>query len=105
MGVENNKPASFFGDKWNSAAKPNPKTGQWEICNHECGSVTAAQGAAWNAGKMTLRQDVSQLFHVGDDSGFHGLLYGDGCHGCYRKSPRIDGNLVGPVSLLLSCVA
>ena len=40
----------FFGDKWGSGAKQN-KTGGWQICNHECGSVTAAQAAAWNAGK------------------------------------------------------
>ena len=96
----------IFADKWPDQAHANhTANATWLICNHVCGTVSAEVGAAWNAGKMTLRQDVSQLFHVGDDSGFHGLLYGDGCHGCYRKSPRIDGNLVGPVSLLLSCVA
>lgn len=43
----------FFGDKWDSAAQPDPNstTGGWKICNHECGSVTEAQGQAWNAGK------------------------------------------------------
>ncbi len=43
----------FFGDKWDSAAQPDPNstTGGWKICNHECGSVTEDQGKAWNAGK------------------------------------------------------
>ena len=26
---------------------------------------------------------------------FGGLLYSDGCDGCYRKTPRIAGNLQG----------
>jgi hypothetical protein len=35
----------FFGDKWQSAAKPNstkPGENEWKICNHECGGVSAA---------------------------------------------------------------
>ena len=42
----------FFGDKWGSGAAPSKKNPeQWQICNHECGNVTQAQGTAWNAGK------------------------------------------------------
>lgn len=87
----------IFADKWPDQAHANhTDNSSWLVCNHVCGTVTAEQGAAFNAGKMTLRQDVSDLFKVNDDSSFNGLLYGDGCDGCYRKSPRIDGNLVGP---------
>eukprot|EP00038_Savillea_parva_P016780 m.18063 g.18063 ORF g.18063 m.18063 type:complete len:491 (-) comp3561_c0_seq1:59-1531(-) len=53
----------FFGDKWSSAATQNNK-GQWQICNHECGNVTAEQGQAWNAGKLDMLKQVTQL--VGD---------------------------------------
>jgi hypothetical protein len=53
----------FFGDKWNSAAQPDPNstTGGWKICNHECGSVTEAQGKAWNAGKARVLATTTSI--------------------------------------------
>ena len=87
----------IFADKWPDQAHANhTDNSTWLVCNHVCGKVTAEVGQAFNDGKMMLRENVSQLFRVDDDSSFHGLLYGDGCDGCYSKSPRIDGNLVGP---------
>ena len=55
-------------------------------------------------GKMQLRANISARLKVDNTgaaaaaagAGFGGLLYGDGCDGCYRKSPRIAGNLQGP---------
>ena len=53
----------FFGDKWAKGAKPPghkaPATTPWQICNHECGNVSAAQGAAWNAGKARALRAVN----------------------------------------------
>ena len=87
----------IFADKWPDQAHANhTHNSTYLVCNHVCGTVTAEQGVAFNTGKMTLRQDVSDLFKINDDSTFGGLLYGDGCDGCYRKWPRNDGNLVGP---------
>ena len=40
----------IFGDKWDFGATQN-KHGQWQLCNHECGNITATQATAWNAGK------------------------------------------------------
>jgi hypothetical protein len=53
----------FFGDKWGSGAKAD-KSGQWQICNHECGNITAKQGAAWNAGKAKALAAATK--YVGD---------------------------------------
>jgi hypothetical protein len=53
----------FFGDKWGSGASQN-KSGGWQICNHECGSVTAAQAAAWNTGKAKALKMATA--YVGD---------------------------------------
>ena len=61
----------FFGDKWNSQAKPKKDGTGWEICNHECGNVTAAQGKAWNEGKAKTL--LATTAHVGD-----GPYYGNG---------------------------
>eukprot|EP00662_Eupelagonemidae_sp_cell21_P024608 gene24608-27378_t len=59
----------IFADKWpNGASADKKNSSDWTVCNHVCGHVTPAQG----------------------------LLYGDGCNGCFRKHPRSDGNLVGP---------
>jgi hypothetical protein len=87
----------IFADKWPDSAHQN-KLGTWKVCNHVCGTVSAADGAAFNAGKLQLRENVSSYFHVESRSPetYGGLLYGDGCDGCERRSPRIDGNLLGP---------
>lgn len=53
----------FFGDKWDSGAQQG-KGGQWQICNHECGNVTAAQAKAWNSGKAKALAAVTN--YVGD---------------------------------------
>eukprot|EP00035_Acanthoeca_spectabilis_P001829 m.83066 g.83066 ORF g.83066 m.83066 type:complete len:474 (-) comp11171_c0_seq4:93-1514(-) len=53
----------FFGDKWAKGASQN-KNGSWSICNKECGSVTASQAAAWNAGKQKVLAAVTA--EVGD---------------------------------------
>jgi hypothetical protein len=51
----------FFGDKWNSQAKPKPDgSGGWEICNHECGNVTAATGQLWNEVGAVTYANVKQ---------------------------------------------
>lgn len=90
----------IFADKWPDQAHGNKSDpeGDWVVCNHVCGTISAAAGAAFNAGKLQLRDNVSSYFHVESrsPSTFDGLLYGDGCDGCYRKSPRIAGNLMGP---------
>ena len=52
----------FFGDKWGSCARK-ASDGQWQICNHGCGNVTAAQAAAWNAGKRVALAAATE--HVG----------------------------------------
>ena len=52
----------FFGDKWGSCARQ-ADDGQWQICNHGCGNVTAAQAAAWNAGKRVALAAATK--HVG----------------------------------------
>jgi hypothetical protein len=89
-----------FADKWPDSAHSNhsSNTSDWAVCNHVCGHVTPEVGAAFNAGKMMLRSNLSALLNVESRhaSSFGGLLYGDGCDGCYRKSPRIDGDIVGP---------
>jgi hypothetical protein len=53
----------FFGDKWGTAAAPdeNSTTGGWKICNHECGSVTEAQGKAWNSGKARVLETTTSI--------------------------------------------
>ena len=94
--------AGFVGfgrtDKWPDQAHGNKSDpgGEMLLCNHVCGHLTAEQGQAWNQGKLWVRGNVSELLHVESRERFGGLLYGDGCNGCYRKTPRIDGNLVGP---------
>jgi len=55
----------FFGDKWGSGAKANHETGQWQICNHECGNVSETQGIAWNAGKARALAAVLKIVGVG----------------------------------------
>jgi hypothetical protein len=89
----------IFADKWPDQAHGNKSNAsEMVVCNHVCGHVTTAKGIAWNQGKLWVRGNVSAMLAVEsrDASTFGGLLYGDGCDGCYRKSPRIDGNLVGP---------
>ena len=54
----------FFGDKWNGGAAPNAD-GQWQICSHECGSVTAEQGARWNKGKAQALTAVTKYVGKG----------------------------------------
>eukprot|EP00662_Eupelagonemidae_sp_cell21_P027269 gene27269-51667_t len=39
--------------------------GQWQICNHECGNVTEAQGKAWNAGKAKALAAATQYVGAG----------------------------------------
>ena len=53
----------FFGDKWGTCAKEG-SNGQWQICNHECGNITASQGVAWNAGKRAALAAATK--YVGD---------------------------------------
>ena len=89
----------IFADKWPDQAHVNQSDpgGSWTICNKVCAAISPDAGAAFNAGKLQLRANLSALFKVDENTGFAGLLYGDGCDGCYRKGPpRIDGNLVGP---------
>lgn len=71
--------------RWGSAAKVNA-SGQWKICNHECGSVTAEQGRAWNAGKAKVLKAATEYvgagpyfsngdFFEGVEANLNGLLY------------------------------
>ena len=54
----------FFGDKWDFGATQTAE-GQWQICNHgDCGNLTAAQAAAWTAGKRKALAAVTA--YVGD---------------------------------------
>jgi hypothetical protein len=93
----------IFADKWPDQGHMNKSnSSEMVICNHVCGHVSTAKGIAWNEGKLWVRGNVSALLNVQsrDTSTFGGLLYGDGCDGCFRKGNdhegRVDGNLVGP---------
>ena len=77
----------FFGDKWDFGAAQNEQ-GQWQICNHECGNVTAAQAAAWNAGKAKALAATTAF--VGD-----GPYYANGAAGNFGG---VGSNLNGHFS-------
>ena len=81
----------FFGDKWGSGAKQ-AKSGQWQICNHECGNVTAAQAAAWNAGKAKAL--AAATAYVGDGPYFANGDFFEGVesnlNGHWAKDPDLD---------------
>lgn len=84
----------FFGDKWSKCATPgDPEDcpGAMCICNHECGSMSAAQGQRWNMGKAKVLEQALSI--VGD-----GPYYQNG--GNYSSSgdpegPGIVGTLAG----------
>ena len=64
----------LFGDKWSKGAQAHAGncSGDMCICNHECGSMSASQGAAWNEGKA----EAWALPSLASDWGFgHGSLY------------------------------
>ena len=50
----------FFGDKWSKGAELNETTGEWQICNHECGTVSEHQAHRWNAGKAKVLAAVTE---------------------------------------------
>jgi hypothetical protein len=55
----------FYGDKWSKCAQAKGNcTGDMCICNHECGSMSTAQGNAWNKGKAKVLEAVVAI--VGD---------------------------------------
>ena len=84
----------FFGDKWDTAATQN-KTGGWQICNHECGSVTAAQAAKWNAGKRQALAAATAYVGAGpyfsntngNNGGFEGV--GSNLNGHWKSDSNI----------------
>jgi hypothetical protein len=91
----------FFGDKWGHGAAPNETHGadpdQWLICNGpaggQCGSVTAAQGARWNAGKKEAL--AAATAYVGD-----GPYYCEGHGGVFEGvSANLNGHYInwGPL--------
>jgi hypothetical protein len=67
----------FFGDKWNSGAQPAKNGSGWEICNHECGAVTAAQGRKWNRGKAKVLAEVIDILGDGPYYANHDVFKGD----------------------------
>jgi hypothetical protein len=47
----------MFADKWAyHATEVNATT--WKVCNNRCGYITPAQAAAYNAGALTVREQV-----------------------------------------------
>ena len=90
----------LFGDKWSKLATPQTKgecPGEMCICNHECGSMSTAQGSAWNQGKAKVLAAVLRI--LGDGPYFqNGGNYttGDdpnkGIMGTLKASPRAKGD-------------
>lgn len=52
----------FFGDKFDKGATL--KGNQWQICNHECGNVSADVATKWNAGKAKVVTAVNSILGV-----------------------------------------
>ena len=106
----------FFGDKWGHAAQPD-KAGQWQLCNHECGNVTQAQGRAWNAGKAKALAaaikdvGIGPYFSNGEPfEGVEGNLNGHWQHdsGLFTGDPRkhiedVQQHLVNHTYFYSSC--
>lgn len=89
----------FFGDKWNKGATPVDRTrpdGGWEICNKECGNVTAEQGRAWNEGKAKVLKAATEF--VGDGPYFSYGWYVSGTPEG-NVSSNLDGNWQGAPGL------
>jgi hypothetical protein len=75
----------FYGDKWNKGATPVDRRhpeGGWNICNKECGSMTAAQAKLWNEGKARVLQAATA--YVGEGPYFS--------YGYYSAAPEV-GNV------------
>ena len=89
----------FFGDKWNKGATPierNRPDGGWEICNKECGNVSAQQGRQWNQGKAKVLKAATQ--YVGDGPYFsYGWFASGTAEG--NVSSNLDGNWQGAPGL------
>jgi hypothetical protein len=79
----------IFADKWGYKCKEENATA-WKICNNRCGYVTPEQGQAYNNGSVTIREQVSALFHTNSTSPatFGGLLYADGLSNS-AKCPKV----------------
>lgn len=72
----------FFGDKWNKGASPvnwKDPAGGWNICNKECGNVTALQARLWNEGKAKVL--LAATAYVGQGPYFS--------YGYYSAAPEI----------------
>mgnify|MGYP001951247019 CR=1 FL=1 len=86
----------FFGDKWDKGATQS-SDGQWQICNHECGNVTAAQAARWNAGKAKALKAVTEYVGSGpyfsNGNEFMGVASDLNGHWQNDKTPEAPGRL------------
>lgn len=106
----------FFGDKWDSGAKQNKK-GHWQICNHECGNVTASQAAAWNKGKAVALKAATEYVGKGpyfsNGNEFEGVMsnlngHWGGDRGLKSGDPRdnikdVNDHLVNHSYFYMSC--
>jgi hypothetical protein len=69
----------MFADKWGGGCSQVNST-TWKICNNRCGYVTPSQAAAYNAGAISVREEISALMRMNATTAenFGGLLYADG---------------------------
>jgi hypothetical protein len=97
----------MFADKWSyQASQVNETT--WKICNNRCGFISPAQAAAYNAGAIKVREQISALMHMNSTTAgdFGGLLYADGlsngakCPKAVYPDGSVKINLVGPWAML-----
>eukprot|EP01051_Picozoa_sp_SAG22_P015882 SAG22_NODE_2144_length_2941_cov_2.511963_2_plen_425_part_00 len=82
----------FFGDKWSARATPGDAAdcpGAMCICNHECGSMSAAQGQRWNAGKARVLGQALSIVGAG------GPYYQNGKNYSSSGSPDGPGSIIG----------
>eukprot|EP01048_Picozoa_sp_COSAG05_P019260 COSAG05_NODE_2969_length_2456_cov_1.963089_2_plen_359_part_00 len=100
--LSKNEADGIFADKWGGgASRVNATT--WKICNNRCGFINNSQAAAYNAGAILVREQISALMHMNASSPaeFGGLLYADGLSNGAKcpKATYPDGsvkiNLVG----------
>ena len=62
-----NQADGIFADKWGGgASRVNATT--WKICNNRCGFINNSQAAAYNAGAVTVREQISALMHMNASS-------------------------------------
>eukprot|EP01047_Picozoa_sp_COSAG01_P121553 COSAG01_NODE_50352_length_364_cov_0.588679_1_plen_79_part_01 len=68
--------------------------GEMCICNHECGSMSAQQGALWNAGKARVLQHALSIVGAGayyqNGGNYSGIV------GSMAGGPRLQRRGGGP---------